>query len=482
MSNSMDGIIVAANPCANLNVGIRSGMATNHLKQAMGYPLSKYPQLSFIGNMDILTAAQQQIVQPVIYRYLHIDQVPIGQNVTICFCQFKYNQDDAVIFNRESVENGLLKCDTLTTFKSNILKNDEKFQVPNTREVQALNGNPFSYEKISSYSCLPKEISETFNTGDVLIGKTKSTEVGLADISEINKMPDAVSSANPRPMRCIEKHYIHERDQNSKMLVTGQYRVPIPGDKINQEQAQKGTIGKIISPECLPYTSTGKRADVYFNPLSVFKRKTYGCIYLATLMKIAMLYGCFVENSGYGTCRTPEEIVEMLQKMQIDDRGFETMYDPETGREIPGKIFFGATYYERQHHLVETKVNIRAKGAKDPIYNQPTRGKKVGGGLTVDGKLSLNALNAAGVNFIIKDFHLNQCSKMKVGFCKTCHCVSCYRLLLGGDNKTRQKYYEWRCPCCGKHSNIVPKLVSCSFPLLNHIFNGLHLELQYFEK
>ena len=485
LSSSMDGIIAAANPCGSLNVGIRAGMSTNHLKQAMGYPLSKYPQLSFINNMDILVAAQQQIIQPIIYRYLHIDQVPIGQNVTICFCQFKYNQDDSVIFNRESVENGLLKCDTFTTFKSNTIKSDEKFQVPTAKTVESLKGNPFSYEKLGTNSCLPKEISSTINTNDVLIGKIKviDDEVGIADISEINKMPDAIHTANPRPMRCVEKHYIHENSPHFKMLVTGEYRILIPGDKINQEQAQKGTIGKVIDAECLPYTSTGKRADVYFNPISVFKRKTYGCIYLAMLMKIAMLYGCFLENSGYGTCRTPEEMLEIIQKMCIDDCGFETMYDPETGKEIPGKIFFGVTYYERQHHLVETKINIRARGAKDPIYNQPTRGKRVGGGLTVDGKLSLNAINAAGINYLSKDFHLNQCSKMIVGFCKICHNVTCYRITHENNNgRFIQKYHDWRCPCCGRHDQIKPRLVSCSFPLLNHIFNGLHLELKYYEE
>lgn len=477
LSSAMDGIVIAANPCASLNVGIRSAMATNHLKQAMGIPLSKYPQLTFTqnANVDILTSAQEPIVQPVFYRQAHLDQVAIGHNVTICFMQGKYNQDDSVMFNRESVENGLLKCDTFTTFKADTLKKDESFTVPNKSNVQSLTANLFSYEKLGETSCLPKSISSVFYTGDALIGKIRNTEVGAADVSKINKMPDARDTINPRPMRCVEKCHIHEVDPKNKLLITGQYRVPISGDKINQEQAQKGTIGKIVDPECLPYTASGMRADVYFNPLSVFKRKTFGCLYLATLAKIAALYGCILENSTYGTCRNPDEIVELLKGMGIDECGFEDVYDPETGRKIEGAMFFGMTYYERQHHLVETKLNIRCRGGKDSTYLMPMRGKKVDGGLTIDGKLSLNALNSAGVNFILKDFTLNQCSKIEIGFCQICHCTMCYKI-------NSDEGSQWCCPCCGKHSKILPRLVSASFPLLCHIFLGLGLELKYYDQ
>ena len=479
MSASMDGIVIAANPTSSLNVGIRSAMATNHLKQAMGIPLSKYPQTTFTLNstVDILTHAEEPLVQPAFYREAHLDQVAIGQNVTICFIQGKYNQDDSVIFNRESVERGLLKCDTFTTYKEDTTKNDEKFVVPNKSNVQSLVANPFSYEKLGESSCLPKAVSSVFYTGDALIGKIRVTDKESGDVSKRNKMPDARETINPRPMRCVEKCKIHEEDPQNKLLTTGQYRVLVGGDKINQEQAQKGTVSKLVDPECLPYTKGGQRADIYFNPLSIFKRKTFGCLYLAVLAKITAMYGNILENSTYGTCRTPDEIIEILKKMQMDDTCFETMYDPETGKKIEGAMFFGVTYYERQHHMVETKLNIRCKGGKDSIYRMPTRGKKLDGGLTIDGKLSLNAMNSAGINFIQKDFMLNQCSKIEIGFCQICHSTMCYRILNEKDHAN-----GWCCPCCGRHSKITPRLVSASFPLLCHIFYGLGLELKYYDQ
>lgn len=471
LSASMDGLVIAANPCSSLNMGIRSGMASNHLKQAMGSPGSKYPQLSFINLTDILVGGQQPIIQPVIYKYMHLNKVPIGENVTICFCQMKYNQDDAVIFNRESVENGLLKCDTFTLFKSSSTKGDEEFANP-SKLVKALSGNPFSYEKLGESSCLPKEISQKFYTGDALIGKVKKTEIGVMDMSDLNTMPDAQNTINPRPMRCVEKHYIHEKDNTNKFLITGQFRVLISGDKVNQEQAQKGTVGKVIDPECLPYTATGRRADVYFNPLSVLKRKTYGCVYLANLMKQAALNGVILENSTYGTCRTTDEIIKIYESMGLNENGFETMFDPETGKIIKGLTFFGMTYYERQHHLVESKINVRNHGAKDPVFNMPVRGKSRGGGPAFD-PYSCTSLGCAGVNFINQDYHLNQCSKMEIGFCSRCHSTMCYKI---------DKKNAWCCPSCGQHSEIIPRYVSCSYPLLVHILNGLHMDVKYYDE
>lgn len=467
MNASMDGLIVAANPCSALTSGVKSGMATNHLKQAMGAPGSKYPQLLFQNLADYLIEPQQPLVQPAMYRFMHCDKVPIGQNVTVCFIQMKYNQDDATIFNRESVENGFLTCDTFTNFRVNDLKNDEKFMLPTKSGADVLTGNPFSYDKLGESSCLPKEISSLFYTGDALIGEVKVVANGTGDMSIINKMPDAKNTINQRPMRCIETNYLHEQDPNLKMLMTGQYRVCVPGDKVNIEHGQKQTIGTIIDPERLPMTSTGRRADVYMSPLSIFKRKTYSASYFAMIMKIAALHGCFLENSTYGTIRTPEELEEVLRQANLDGAGFETFYDPETGDELPG-LFFGFVYYERQHHMLETKINIVSYGPREATYNQPTHGKANDGGLMVDGRLSNNGIRASGANNIYQDFH-QMASKMDIGFCRRCGSPMAFK-----DGSTG----EWKCQACGMHEDIDPKVVSCSFPLFNHIMTGIGLGIE----
>jgi DNA-directed RNA polymerase II subunit RPB2 len=53
--------------------------------------------------------------------------------------------------------------------------------------------------------------------------------------------------------------------------------------------AQKTTIGKIVSLEELPYTTNGIKPDIIFNPMPIFKRKTFGHLYEGIISKIATL-------------------------------------------------------------------------------------------------------------------------------------------------------------------------------------------------
>ena len=55
-----------------------------------------------------------------------------------------------------------------------------------------------------------------------------------------------------------------------------------------------------------------------------------------------------------------------------------------------------------------------------------------------------------------------------------------YRVRYKKSNKYTGKS-TWVCPTCGEHSEIIPRYVSCSFPLLQHIFKGLHIGVEYFE-
>ena len=465
IGSAIDGIIVAANPCATLNLPNRAQIATNHLKQAAGYPITKCPQLLYINNMDMLIGAQQPLIQSHVYRHMHLDQFPIGNQVIIAFINYEYNQEDAVILNRRSVENGLLEIDTIDTFRKMKTKSDEVFTIPPLNGNTSLRGDVASYSKLGSKSCLPSKISSTFNEGDALIARCRRTTTGLIDISTINDMPSASNTANARPRRCIERNYIHENDPDKKVLSTGEYRVFIPGDKLSTEQCQKGTVGRIIDEECLPYTEDGIVPDVIFSPTSIFKRKTFGMLYVSVMSYLASLYGCFIENSTYGTCRDPDEIIKIIDNAKLDRNLFTTMYDPETGRSF--KAFVGVCYYERQHHLVETKLNIRCGGPRDPATNQPTKGKRKHGGTKFD-RMSCDALTSSGASSISIDFHLNGCNKVDVGICNRCHGMECFHDLTN---------HQWKCPTCGYHSEIEIIQVPLASIQLNQLLTGVHFKL-----
>ena len=118
--------------------------------------------------------------------------------------------------------------------------------------------------------------------------------------------------------------------------------------------------------------------------------------------------------------------------------------------------------------MVENKINVRANGPRDPVTNQPTQGRKRHGGLTVD-RMGVEAISASGAGELNRMLHLKQGSEITVGFCKKCHCTLCYKHGMG----------EWICPQCKKHSEIIIRKVPPAATLLGHIFEALHLSLDY---
>ena len=470
LPNHIHGITAGVVPAINLNAGVRTSYITNHVKQAIG-PVMRYPQLKYVAENNILIAPQVPLVRPCTYDFLHLNETPYGQNIIVAFMQYKYNQEDAIILNQASVESGFLKIDSLMTKIYKIDKNDEEFKIPPSGTT--LNGNADSYAKIDPSTSLPKNIGEVFYQNDCLIAKITKTQDGVSDTSILNDKPDGKYpvSANLRPLRCIIKNKIHGENKIMKMALFGQYRVPIVGDKFNSEHAQKGTCGRIMPPELLPYTTNGIRPDVIFNPPSIFKRKTYGHIYLPILAKISALLGCPIDCTSYHTIRNEDDISALLKSMGLNDAGYETMYDPITGRPYKSRIFFANHYWERQSHLVEQKLNIRNGGSRDMVTNQPTKGRKHGGGQAID-RMSFDAHIAAGICEIIRDSHLNQGSKIKIGICNRCHTTMGY---------LHKETNTWMCPRCGAHRDIIVREVPPSAVLMTHIFNGLHIAVDYFE-
>lgn len=470
LPNHIHGIIASIVPALTLNAGVRASYVTNHVKQAIG-SVMRYPQLKYVGENNILIAPQVPLVRPCTYDYLKLNETPFGQNVIVAFMQFKYNQEDAIILNQTSVESGFLKIDSLMTKMYKIDKNDEEFKVP--PQGTTLNGNSDSYGKMDITTSLPKTIGDIFYQNDCLIAKVTKNQDGLSDTSILNDKPDGKYpiSANPRPLRAIIKNKIHGENKVLKMAVFGQYRVPIVGDKFNTEHAQKGTCGCIMPPELLPYTTNGVRPDVIFNPPAIFKRKTFGQLYLPVVVKLSALLGCPIDCTPYHTIRSEDELCELLKSLGLSDAGFETMYDPKTGRPYKSRIFFANHYWERQSHLVEQKLSIRNGGARDFVTGQSTKGRKHGGGQVID-RMSFDAHVAAGICEMVRDTHLNQGSKMKIGICRRCHSMMGY---------LHKETNVWMCPRCGAHQDMIVREVPPSATLMNHIFNGLHVSVDYFE-
>ena len=293
----------------------------------------------------------------------------------------------------------------------------------------------------------------------------------MTDRSSLNNKPDACHprEANTREIRVVCKDKIVEENQKYKMVSLGQRRTAICGDKFNSTNAQKGTIGRIYDTEKMPYTKSGLRPDIIFNPPSIFKRITFGQTFEAMLGKIAALLGCPIDATPYQTKRTQDEIDHICEKIGIDKYGYEDLYDPESGRKM-GKVFIGNLQMQRQQHLVENKLNIRnGEGDVDRITQLAVKGRKRSGGQSVD-RMSVDSLISAGIAYVNQDIHINQGAKMTIAFCKNCHKQFTYM-----ENNKKC----WMCSGCGRSSEFIIKEVVPAENLINHILTGMHVCFEY---
>lgn len=448
----------------NMNNGVRNAYESNQVKQSIGH-VWKFPQLKYCGDSNTMLSPQIPLARTNAYQCSGMFRTPAGQNVIVCFLLYKYNQEDGIIMNQDSVDNGLLKINSITTFLSEI-KRDEDFKMP-PKDIP-LKCNPDSYGKISSATCLPSKIGTEFFTDDVIIGKISKSNSNIIDSSVANIQSDGrfPISISPRPKRCVEINKIHGEDKGIKLLNLGQYRNPIEGDKFNSEHAQKGTLGKILPNEKIPYTANGIRPDIIFAPHAIFKRETFGHLYIPFLQKIACLLGCPIDSTPSHTARSIEELEEIAKQLGLDESGFETMYDPDTGKSF--KAFIGVHYWNRQSHLTEDKISVRNGGLRSADTQQPVKGRKSGGYASTVDRMATDCFNSAGINMYSRSSRLDQGSSIKVGVCSNCYCMRCYY-------HEKKKY--WICPQCGQHTGITVKKIPQASVLISQIFTALHVNI-----
>ena len=458
--------------CINMNAGVRGSYASNHMKQSMG-PTFRYPQIKYINEANVLLAPQLPLCRTCMYDIAGYNEKPMGNNIVIAFLTYCDNQEDSVIVNRSSIEDGFLIIDSYTVKSSECTRVNEQFGIPNDPTTRKI-GNVDSYLKLDPKSALPRNVGDKFYTNDVLIakfGQYNPNSAQKTDHSVLNDMPDACNprEANSRELRCVNKDIEIDNNTKEKMVVMGQRRCGIAGDKFNSCNAQKCTIGAVYDAEKMPYTKDGIRVDILFNQPSISSRGTCGQIYEAVMGKLAALLGCPIDITPYQTQRSIDEIIEIYKKLGLNEYGFEYLYDPESGR-CMGKAFVGVMQYQRQQHLVENKLNIRAiDGDMDKVSGLAVKGRKRNGGQSID-RMTVDAINASGAVLFNLDTHLNQGAKMTIAICGICHKQFTYY---------SNDYKCWSCACCGRHNNFIIKEVVPAENLINHIFAGMALTFEY---
>lgn len=229
-----------------------------------------------------------------------------------------------------------------------------------------------------------------------------------------------------------------------------------PGDKMAGRHGNKGVVSRILPMEDMPYLEDGTIVDIVLNPLGVPSRMNIGQILETHLGWAAVTLGKKIEQAletykkknkdvkhlrsvisdAYDDEKiakkikdfsdkevlelaenlqkgipiaTPvfdgakeADIVNMLNKADLDSSGQVRLIDGRTGEYFERKVTVGYIYMLKLHHLVDDKIHARSIGPYSLVTQQPLGGKSHFGGQRL-GEMECWALQAYGAAYTLQE-------------------------------------------------------------------------------
>jgi DNA-directed RNA polymerase II subunit RPB2 len=204
--------------------------------------------------------------------------------------------------------------------------------------------------------------------------------------------------------------YINRDGLRGVKIRIAEKRVPVLGDKFCSRHGQKGTVGFRLAEEDMPYTASGLKPDMIVNPHAFPSRMTIGQFIETMATKAGLHIGSLVDSTPFSTQNRIAEIKELLSKLGYHPYGHEIMYNGQTGEMMDAEIFIGPTYYLRLKHMVEDKINYRARGPKTMLTHQPVEGRANDGGLRI-GEMERDGLISHGLSKFLNESLMERSDK-----------------------------------------------------------------------
>ncbi len=404
-------------------------------------------------NVNILHYIQQPIVKSFTHDLFGKDIIG-GQNIVIAILSDQgYNLEDAIVFNRASLDRGLFRSTYYRPYTT------EKLRYPGAQidEITIPDKEVQGYTVEDDYRFLEEDgiiYPEAFvEGGDVLIGRTSpprflSRLESFSATANIRK--DTSSRVKFSEKGNVTKIFITESEAGNPLirLSVRDTRVPEIGDKFSSRHGQKGIVGAIREPADMPFTASGIQPDILFSPFGM-RRITVGHLIEALGGKTGALAGRFVNGSAF-----EEEDIESLRKelltLGFREDGMETLYDGRTGKQYNAKVFVGNIFYMRLKYQVTNKIQVRGRGRVALLTRQPTAGKAMEGGLRF-GEMEKDTLIGHGASLLLKERF--DSDKTITYICSRCGDIAMY------DHYKKKE----ACLSCGEKSSVYPIEMSYAF-------------------
>ena len=459
------GVVTSLVPYANYDQSSRLNRGSKTQKQALGLYAANF-LCRIDTDVNILHYPQEPLVKSFVYDTLNVH--PAGQNVVVAIMTHEgYNMEDALILNKGSVDRGLARSTYYRPYASVELNYAGGLRDDITIPEKDVSG----YRTEEGYRFLEDDgvvyTEAKLNSGEVVIGKTSPPKF-LSEVREISirTKKEASSVIRQEEKAIIDAVFVTEDGQGNKVIRvrTRDQRIPELGDKFATAHGQKGVVGAIISENDVPFTSSGVKPDILFNPHSIPSRMTVG--YLIELLsgKVGCLSGKIMDGTGFSGQKI-EELEKQLEELGFRADGKETIYNGITGKMMNVKIYVGNMYYLKLKYMVSNKMHARASGKVTLLTRQPVEGRAKGGALRL-GEMEQQALVAHGASLLLKERY--DSDKVILHICTKCGAVAI-------EDNIRGKLL---CPMCNSQE-IEPIEISYAFKLLVDEIQSLHIKTKF---